>query len=72
MKVRKGRRSIRRKRLPFIHPLDVVSWKNEKYVVKGTHGYGRYVRLKSQIGDVFDAKVPNVTPLRMRSGFYIE
>ena len=52
-KVRKGRRSIRRKRYP-LQPLDVVSWKAEKYVVKGTHGYGRYVRLKSQIGEVFD------------------
>ena len=51
---------------------DVVSWKDEKYVVKGTHGYGRYVRLISQIGDVFDAKVPDVTPLHMRSGIYIE
>ena len=70
-KVRKGRRSIRRKRYP-LQPLDVVSWKDEKYVVKGTHGYGRYVRLISQIGEVFDAKVPDVTPLRMRSGIYIE
>ena len=37
-----------------LQPLDVVSWKDEKYVVKGTHGYGRYVRLNSQTGDVFD------------------
>ena len=71
-KVRKGRRSIRRKRLPFIHPLDIVSWKDEKYVVKGTLNYGRYVRLKSQTGDVFDAKVIEVTPLRMKSGIYIK
>lgn len=69
-KARKGRRSIRRKRYP-LQPLDVVSWKAEKYVVKGTHGYGRYVRLKSQTGDVFDAKVGEVTPLRMKSGIYI-
>ena len=32
-KVRKGRRSIRRKRYP-LQPLDVVSWKAEKYVDK--------------------------------------
>lgn len=70
-KVRKGRRSIRRKRYP-LQPLDVVSWKAEKYVVKGTHGYGRYVRLKSKTGEVFDAKVAKVTPLRMKSGIYIK
>ena len=70
-KVRKGRRSIRRKRYP-LQPLDVVSWKDEKYVVKGTYGYGRYVRLNSQTGDVFDAKVAEVTPLRMKSGIYIK
>ena len=70
-KVRKGRRSIRRKRYP-LQPLDVVSWKAEKYVVKGTHGYGRYVRLKSQTGDVFDVKVTEITSLRMKSGIYIK
>ena len=70
-KVRKGRRSIRRKRYP-LQPLDIVSWKDEKYVVKGTLNYGRYVRLKSQTGDVFDAKVIEVTPLRMKSGIYIK
>lgn len=42
-KIRKGRRSIRRRRYP-LQPLDVVSWKAEKYIVKGTYGYGRYVR----------------------------
>ena len=52
-KVRKGRRSIRRKRYP-LQPLDVVSWKDEKYVVKGSHDDARYVRLKSQTEDVFD------------------
>ena len=70
-KVRKGRKSVRRKRYP-LQPLDVVSWKDEKYVVKGTHGYGRYVRLISQTGDVFDAKVTEVTSLRMKSGIYIK
>ena len=34
-KVRKGRRSIRRRRYP-LQPLDVVSFRAEKYVVKGT------------------------------------
>ena len=70
-RVRKGRRSIRRKRYP-LQPLDIVSWKAEKYVVKGTHDDARYVRLKSQTGDVFDAKVAEVTPLRMKSGIYIK
>ena len=60
-KIRKFDASIRRKRYP-LQPLDVVSWKDEKYVVKGTHGYGRYVRLKSKICEVFDAKVVEVTP----------
>ena len=70
-KVRKGRRSIRRKRYP-LQPLDVVSFRAEKYVVKGTHGYGRYVRLISQTGDVFDAKVAEATSPRMESGIYIQ
>ena len=70
-KVRKGRKSIRRKRYP-LQPLDVVSWKDEKYVVKGTHSYGRYVRIESNIGEVFDAKVVEVMPLRMKSGIYIK
>ena len=70
-KTRKGRRSIRRRRYP-LQPLDVVSWKHEKYVVKGSHDDARYVRLKSQTEDVFDAKVAEVTPLRMKSGIYIK
>ena len=70
-KVRKGRKNVRRKRYP-LQPLDIVSWKAEKYVVKGTHDDARYVRLKSQTGDVFDAKVAEVTPLRMKSGIYIK
>ena len=49
-----------------------MSWKAEKYIVKGTYGYGRYVRLKSQTGDVFNAKVAEVTPLQMKSGIYIK
>ena len=52
-KVRKGKRRIRRKRYP-LQPLDIVSFCGKKYVVKGTHGYGRYVRLKSKTGDVCD------------------
>ena len=70
-KVRKGRRSIRRKRYR-LQPLDVVSFRAEKYVLKGTHGYGSYVRLISQTGDVLDGKAADVTPLRMKSGIYIK
>ena len=51
-KVRKGKR-LKRKRYP-LQPLDIVTFCGKKYVVKGTHGYGRYVRLKSKTGDVFD------------------
>jgi len=70
-KIRKGRRSIRRRRYP-LQPLDVVSWKAEKYIVKGTYGYGRYVRLKSKECDVLNAKVAEVTPLQMKTGIYIK
>ena len=55
-----------------LQPLDVVSSQDGKNVVKGSHDHARYVRLKSQIGDVFDAKVAEVTPLRMKSGIYIK
>ena len=70
-KVGKGRRSIRRKRYP-LQPLDYVQHQGQKCVVKGTHSYGRYVRLMIPNGEVINAKVLDVTPLRMRSGIYIE
>ena len=70
-KVRKGRRSIRHKRYP-LQPLDYVQYQGQKCVVKGTHSYGRYVRLIIPNGEVINAKVLDVTPLRMRSGIYIE
>ncbi len=70
-KVRKGKRRIRRKRYP-LQPLDIISWKAQKCIVKGTHSYGRRVRLKSQAGKVFDAPASQVTPIQMKSGIYIK
>ena len=70
-KVRKGKRRIRRKRYP-LQPLDIVRFQGEKYVVKGTHGYGRRVKLKSQAGKVLDVLVRLVTPIQMKSGIYIK
>ena len=70
-KVRKGRRSIRRKRYP-LQPLDYVQHQGQKCVVKGTHSYGRYVRLMIPNEEVVNARVSDVTPLRMRSGIYIK
>jgi hypothetical protein len=70
-KVRKGKRRIRRKRYP-LQPLDVVKFQGEKYVVKGTHSYGRRVKLKFQDYDVFDASVSKVTSIQMKSGIYIK
>ena len=70
-KVGKGRRSIRRKRYP-LQPLDYVQYQGQKCVVKGTHSYGHYVRLMIPDGEVINAKVSDVTPLRMRSGIYIK
>ena len=69
--MRKGKRRIRRKRYP-LQPLDVVRFQGEKCVVKGTHSYGRRVRLTSQAGEVFDAPVSQVTPIQMKSGIYIK
>ena len=43
-----------------------------KSVLFCTHSYGRYVRLMIPNGEVINAKVLDVTPLRMRSGIYIE
>ena len=70
-KVRKGRRSIRRKRYP-LQPLDYVYYQGQKCVVKGTHSYGRYVRLTISDEEVINAKFSDVTSLRMRSGIYIK
>jgi hypothetical protein len=70
-KVGKGRRSIRRKRYP-LQPLDLVRFQGKKCVVKGTHSYGRRVRLIYKDGEVFDASVRQVTPIQMKSGIYIK
>ena len=70
-KVRKGKRRIRRQRYP-LQPLDVVTFEGQKYVVKGTHSYGRRVRLTSKAGKIFDASVRQVTPIQMKSGIYIK
>ena len=70
-KVRKGKRRIRRKRYP-LQPLDYVYYQGQKCVVKGTHSYGRYVRLTISDEEVINAKVSDVTSLRMRSGIYIK
>jgi len=70
-KVRKGRRSIRRKRYP-LQPLDHVQYQGQMCVVKGTHSYGRYVRLMIPNEEVVNARVSDVTSLRMRSGIYIK
>ena len=70
-KVRKGKRRIRRKRYP-LQPLDYVYYQGQKCVVKGTHSYGRYVRLTISDEEVINVKVSDVTSLRMRSGIYIK
>ena len=69
--MRKGKRRIRRQRYP-LQPLDVVTFEGQKYVVKGTHSYGRRVRLTSKAGKIFDASVRQVTPIQMKSGIYIK
>ena len=70
-KVRKGKRRIRRQRYP-LQPLDIVSFQGQRYVVKGTHGYGHRVKLKTQAGKVLDVLVRLVTPIQMKSGIYIK
>ena len=37
-----------------------------------THSYGRYVRLTISDEQLINAKMSDVTPLRMRSGIYIK
>ena len=44
VKLKPGRRSIRKKRYPF-QPKDVVIFNNKKYLVSGIQNYGVYIKL---------------------------